>query len=538
MKRVYCLYRVSTKKQVLKVMDYGGVKDDIPMQKQACREFADSHGWVIVKEFEEKGVSGFKVSAKNRDAIQDLKEAALREEFNILLVFMFDRIGRIDDETPFVVEWFVKHGIEVWSAREGEQRFDSHVDKLTNYIRFWQASGESEKTSMRIKTRMHQLTLDGVYTGRPVPFGYKLVGTGKKNRKGYEINNLQIEEGEAEIVRMIFSKVRCDGYGSYRIAQILNDGRVKTHKGSKFQSTTILRILRNRIYTGYLVSGDAVSPYIPELHIIDNEEFEAVQFILNQRSRKDEEKRQIAMNTKGKAMLSGNIFCAHCGHRLTTICYQDKYERRDGTVNITNVIKYSCYHKSRKLCECDGATTYRADQVDAIVTEFMKKLFDALNNSPDEELLERAFKRQNDADRANRKKAEQDLQKSCIQLEELQLEIGRSLTGDSIFSKADLSTAIQTLKLHIDECKKQLSEFEVKEEQGQEALEKFRPAFSRFKSWAEEFENATLEQKKMIAGQLFRRVEVGKGYKVHIVMNMTYQQFCEQWQSLPELSAG
>lgn len=538
MKRVYCLYRVSTKKQVSKVMDYGGVKDDIPMQKQACREFADSHGWVIVKEFEEKGVSGFKVSAKNRDAIQDLKEAALREEFNILLVFMFDRIGRIDDETPFVVEWFVKHGIEVWSAREGEQRFDSHVDKLTNYIRFWQASGESEKTSMRIKTRMHQLTLDGVYTGGPVPFGYKLVGTGKKNRKGYEINNLQIEEGEAEIVRMIFSKVRCDGYGSYRIAQILNDGRVKTHKGSKFQSTTILRILRNRIYTGYLVSGDAVSPYIPELHIIDNEEFEAVQFILNQRSRKDEEKRQIAMNTKGKAMLSGNIFCAHCGHRLTTICYQDKYERRDGTVNITYVIKYSCYHKSRKLCECDGATTYRADQVDAIVTEFMKKLFDALNNSPDEELLERAFKRQNDADRANRKKAEQDLQKSCIQLEELQLEIGRSLTGDSIFSKADLSTAIQTLKLHIDECKKQLSEFEVKEEQGQEALEKFRPAFSRFKSWAEEFENATLEQKKMIAGQLFRRVEVGKGYKVHIVMNMTYQQFCEQWQSLPELSAG
>ena len=537
MKRVYCLYRVSTKKQVSKVMDYGGVKDDIPMQKQACREFADSHGWVIVKEFEEKGVSGFKVSAKNRDTIQDLKEAALREEFNILLVFMFDRIGRIDDETPFVVEWFVKHGIEVWSAREGEQRFDSHVDKLTNYIRFWQASGESEKTSMRIKTRMHQLTLDGVYTGGPVPFGYKLVGTGKKNRKGYEINNLQIEEGEAEIVRMIFSKVRCDGYGSYRIAQILNDGRVKTHKGSKFQSTTILRILRNRIYTGYLVSGDAVSPYIPELHIIDQEEFDAVQFILNQRSRKDEEKRQIAMNTKGKAMLSGNIFCAHCGHRLTTICYQDKYERRDGTVNITNIIKYSCYHKSRKLCECDGATTYRADQVDAIVTEFMKKLFDSLNNSPDEELLERAFKRQNDADRANRKKVEQDLHKSCVQLEELQLEIGRSLTGDSIFSKSDLSTAIQTLKLHIDECKKQLSECEVKEEQGQEALEKFRPAFSRFKSWAEEFENATLEQKKMIAGQLFRRVEVGKGYKVHIVMNMTYQQFCEQWQSLPELTA-
>ena len=71
------------------------------------------------------------------------------DKFDILLVFMFDRIGRIADETPFVVEWFVKNGIKVWSTQEGEQRFDSHTDKLTNYIRFWQADGESEKTSIR-----------------------------------------------------------------------------------------------------------------------------------------------------------------------------------------------------------------------------------------------------------------------------------------------------------------------------------------------------------------------------------------------------
>ena len=58
---------------------------------------------------------------------------------------MFDRIGRIADETPFVVEWFVRNGIRVWSTQEGEQRFDNHTDKLLNYIRFWQADGESEK---------------------------------------------------------------------------------------------------------------------------------------------------------------------------------------------------------------------------------------------------------------------------------------------------------------------------------------------------------------------------------------------------------
>ena len=55
-KRVYTLYRVSTKGQV--------EKDDIPMQKEACRNFAEGQGWEIVKEFSEKGVSGFKKSAK------------------------------------------------------------------------------------------------------------------------------------------------------------------------------------------------------------------------------------------------------------------------------------------------------------------------------------------------------------------------------------------------------------------------------------------------------------------------------------------
>ena len=166
-KRVYTLYRVSTIGQV--------EKDDIPMQKEACHEFAERQGWEIVKEFSEKGVSGFKKSAKDRDQLQLLQQAAAAGEFDVLLVFMFDRLGRRDDETPFIVEWFTKQGVEVWSVNEGQQRFDSHVDKLMNYIRYWQASGESIKTSIRTRTRIEQLTEEGHYTGGTVAFGYKRV---------------------------------------------------------------------------------------------------------------------------------------------------------------------------------------------------------------------------------------------------------------------------------------------------------------------------------------------------------------------------
>ena len=109
-KRVCTLYRVSTLKQV--------EKDDIPIQREKCWEFAAAQGWEIVSEHLEKGVSGYKVSAQDRDAIQNIQQEAIQGKFDVLLVYMFDRLGRRDNETPFVVEWFTKHGIEVWSAME------------------------------------------------------------------------------------------------------------------------------------------------------------------------------------------------------------------------------------------------------------------------------------------------------------------------------------------------------------------------------------------------------------------------------------
>lgn len=69
--RVDCLYRVSTTKQVGHDEQN---QADIPVQRKACREFAAKMGWTIVHEEQEKGVSGYKVSANDRDKLQLLKE--------------------------------------------------------------------------------------------------------------------------------------------------------------------------------------------------------------------------------------------------------------------------------------------------------------------------------------------------------------------------------------------------------------------------------------------------------------------------------
>lgn len=504
----YALYRVSTKGQVDKV------KDDIPMQREACREFAEKMGWTIGKEFLEKGVSGFKVSAKDRDAIHDLKEAALNGEFQVLLVFMFDRIGRIDDETPFIVEWFAKHNIRVWSVNEGEQRFESHVDKLMNYIRFWQAAGESEKTSMRIRTRMQQLTAEGIYRGGPVPFGYMLENRGRLNKKGKPSYDLAINAEEAEWVKDIFEKTVKDGYGSFRIANYLNKQGVKTHNDSKFQCNTVLRILRNKLYCGYMVSGETVSPQLKELQIIDEMMFEQAQHILDEREKKNEENRKIAYQTKSCALLSGIMYCAHCGGKLTSIKHTDRRKRKDGSLYEFTRVKYLCYHKSRGLCECSGQCSYLAYKVDDAVVGTIEKMFASIKDSPDEKELKKQFSKDMQSYKAKQTKIKHDLSKLEKQQEKLEAEVPLTLTGESIYPPELLMKNIRSVEAQIAEQQEKLDTLNTEMTEKKASMESIKPLYDRFKNWAEEFADSTMEQKKMIIAQLVDRIEVGRNYKV------------------------
>lgn len=254
MKRVYCLYRVSTLGQV--------EKDDIPMQRQACHAFAEKQGWQIIAEFSEKGVSGFKQSAEQREALVAIKQAAILKKFDVLLVFMFDRLGRRDDETPFVVEWFVKNGIAVWSVMEGEQRFENHVDKLLNYIRFWQSSGESIKTALRTRVRMEQLIQENGYVGGTAPYGYRLCKLGRVNKRGFEVHDLLMDPAKAEVIKTIFRLYCEEDMGPYRIAVHLTQQGELTRRGTQWNAASVRNILGNAIYTG-------IRTYRPLLLLLD-----------------------------------------------------------------------------------------------------------------------------------------------------------------------------------------------------------------------------------------------------------------------------
>lgn len=519
MKRVYCLYRVSTKKQVDKH------KDDIPMQKIACHEFAHQNGWLIMKEFYEKGVSGFKVSANDRDAIQELREAAVNQEFDILLVYMFDRLGRRDDETPFVVEWFANNGIEIWSVQEGQQKFENHTDKLLNYIRYWQANGESIKTSMRLKTRMAQMTAEGIYHGGIAAFGYRTVYKGRVNKKGQPVRDLEIVPEEAECVKMIFDKTINEGYGSHRMAEYLNQSGIRTHNGARFQSNSVNRMLKNRLYCGYYVSKDTISPKQENLTIIDEEVFEQAQKILKWRRDRQAGKMVIADATKEKVLLYENIYCAHCGCHLVATEGSDKYICKDGTKRDKKYLRYICYHRSRKLNDCDGQIIYSAPRVDAMVFDIVGQHLHGIAGDNKDKVVERTYKQKIKEAKNVCEKLTCEKEKYQKQLNELFLEVGKCVSGESEFSVDVISLSIDTAKTKLDEINARLSSCEELLKNKNELMDKLKGNCSRLMKWTEEFDDDTFEQRKDIVNRLIKTVSVGRGYNIEIEFNDDYKPF-------------
>lgn len=520
MKVVYCLYRVSTKGQV----DH----DDIPMQRTACRAFAEKMGWTVCKEFYEKGVSGYKVSAEERDAIQDLKIAAKKREFDILLVFMFDRLGRIPNETPFVLEWFVKMGIEVWSAKEGQQTFDTDIDYLMNYIRFWQAGGESRKTSIRVQTRMQQMVEAGQFTGGVCPFGYRFVKSGVCNKKGKELVALEVVPEEAAIVQFIFHKTVNEGYGTWRLSNAVNALGYRTHRGAKFQSNTVNRILRNHIFTGRFVRGGKFSPEIESLKIIEENEFEEAQKIIASRRGFRDERSSIAYTTRGAALLSGNIFCAHCGGRLYAVAYSDPVTLADGTRKIYRGIKYLCANRARKRGPCSGQSQYTAHKIDAVVLETVHTMLRKLKGSLKDEAIKISYEKA-----LNRKKAiYADLlrgqAKEQEKLNRLLEEMGNVLLNESKFTLESLNSAISLTRNKLLEYEEKIANAMADLNEQNRMLDHLDAYYEQFKGWVESFDLATNEEKKMIICKLISRIEVGKGYKVNIVLNMDYEQFVRE----------
>ncbi len=101
------------------------------------------------------------------------------------------------------------------------------------------------------------------------------------------------------------------------------------------------------------------------------------------------------------------------------------------------------------------------------------------------------------------------------------------MAGESAFTAEQLSEAIRATQSKINEKISEKEKLKAELDNKQGTMGKLGYYYNQFLNWAEEFQNSTLEQRKMKACQLIRGVKVSRGYNVNIEFDMNYQQFCE-----------
>ena len=509
--KVACLYRVSTKKQV--------EENDIPMQKNACNTFIDSmSGWVLAQEYYEKGVSGYHKSAEQRDILQQVRADAESGLFDVLLVFMFDRLGRREDETPFIVEWFVGQGIEVWSVKEGQQRFENRADKLINYIRFWQSGGESEKTSMRVKEKHKQMVEDGIYRGGAPAYGYDLIDSDKRrNQKGYRLKEIVINEKESEVVKLIYNLACEKGYGGKRIADYLNERGIKTKPGNYWTAGSVLELMKNPIYKGYYVSGKRpstrgeskrVSPEhwihsdkLPHLIIVDDHLWDTAEAIRNSRTAKTG---KYPMKTNGRMLFTSMARCGSCGARMSSVHAIKKWSRKTDNTEIRYLQpKYICQGR-RASIPCTGQKSFSQRRVDPVIMEEVCAYLDTLQTvdlSPKIDARQGKIQKNIEVDI---REAKAKIAKAEKELDVLSNEVVKTLTNESNFTSAQLYKIITKKE---DEIQKQN---ELAKELSARLIKTFAERKEMIANWRNELESSSVEVQRMLLSSLIESVVLSK----------------------------
>ena len=560
-KRVGCLYRVSTKKQV-------NTEDDIPMQRNACTEFINKRKkdeWEFTKEYCEAGVSGYHKGLNERKVLQEVIKDVGEHNIDVLLVFMFDRIGRKDDETPFLLKRIVECGVEVWSVCEGQQTFENSSDNLMNIIRFWGASTESKKTAARVDSGRNYATKKGRFTGGIVPYGYTLVPTGKLDRKNRMINQFTKEPFESGVVQDIFNKLIDENMSLNGIISYLNEDRhLRTRKGNKWNTSTVRNILKNPLYKGYMSYGktrmkelekpkntditkeefldvkkrqravppeewilaeEANTDYV----IVSEERWQLAQEILARRYKKyTDNLRPIADRTwKSSLLLVGLLECGYCHGRISPAVSSQKIHKVTGEIARSYTEFYKCNTRGRNKKMCSAKSYISRYKLEAVVLEEVNNFLDKVERIDCSDAVKKNKKlllgeSEKEQDRLVVLKKEQGKIKGSIA--KLKEEVYKSIIGESDFDSKYINESLKIAEKKEIEIEQEINLLEKSIQAKQLAIDEYVETVKMVPIWREVFEDAPLNIKKKLLSILIENIVV-KGNEIDIHFKMDIDSF-------------
>lgn len=533
MKRVRMLLRVSSDQQL-------EADGDLSIQRQILQEFiAKQDDWVLdSKEYFEGSKSAYKNTAEERDVLQEILEDARNKEFDILVPYKDDRVGRLMLNTSLYVVTLKRYNVDVYSVKDGciSPKSDEDIEGMMMLMfRYANAQKSSKDTGMRVKDTAQKLVQGGKFMGGAAPFGYTLEYSGQVSKHGRALKHLVIVPEQAELIKYIYSLSLNKEYGSAKIAKELNlnEQYKALAPNGVWKGGTITSILTNPIYAGHtaykrrervggqyhrldskdwIISFDANE----EITIIDSDTWNKVQDKRKQRNDKYIKKLEnkdvtVIRRNEGMLPLVDVLHCGYCGCKMVN---GSKYSywiiKETGERRASKTPIYKCQTAWQGVPH-DKTQMHRADLLEPIVFEALSQYIGKLQEN--ENVFEQIEQNHNAEKKQLEKllkKEKQELSKIQKKIDVMESNIPNAMLGEYPLSLEELVAIINKHKEQLKEQQEVIKQKEVELKNSAVSASDWQELREQIPTWQEIFLNADVATKRVLVNKLIERIDVKK----------------------------
>lgn len=529
-KRVRILLRVSSDQQ----LEEDG---DLMVQRQLVCDYVKEHAnWLLdEKEYFEGSKSGYKNSVADREVLQEAYQDAKNHEYDILVVYKDDRIGRRMWEIGGYIMSLKSLGVNIYTVKDGCISPESNdiMGQMMLALRYGNAQKSSADTGMRVKDTAKKLAAQGKFMGGRAPYGYTLEHSGEISKHGRALKHLVISPEQAEVVKYIYKLSLNRELGSAKIAKTLNNSALykSLAPNDVWKSGTITSILTNPIYAGYTSykrrehsSGSChrldrrdwivAERQNPDIVIVDKDTWTNVQKKRKQRANKYTKplkKEDVTIIGRNDGMLSlvDVLHCGYCGCKMVN---GSKYNywtiKSTGERRTSKLPIYKCQNAWQGIPH-DKTSQFRADRIEPVIHELVAEYISRLQekvNIFDEisyEINEEKQRKNKDLARAR-----EELDKIRQNIQIIEEHIPDAMTGQYILSLKDLAHTIENQKA---KEQKQITMIEQKIASIQNttlSAEDWQNIKDKIPTWRKLFFRADTPTKRVLVNKLIERIDI------------------------------
>ena len=335
--------------------------ESITAQLRAIHDYANAHGHQIAATYTDEALSG---RSMKRPQFLAMMAAARRREFEGVIVYYLARLSRSLEDHVLIERDFSRMGIALISVKEPDA--DTPNGRMVRGIMQVLSQHESEQLGERVLYGMRESAHKGVYMG-PAPIGY--VKDAEKRLQA----NAHIAPHILRIFEMFLaghSYCECSEY-------LAAHGILSPRTGKPYDPSSMSYLFRNRVYIGeyaYGIGNGRAKPGADAAEaivvpggvpaIVPDALFRAV----NERLAGF---RSIQRSCKAgrRFPLTGHLFCACCGHKITgTVCTANRARNR-----YAYYLCAACNSKKRRRASASRSYATRAEVLEARVVEALRE---------------------------------------------------------------------------------------------------------------------------------------------------------------------